>query len=370
MENEIYSELSQYLSPTMQVMIPDDLHYAKLLNLVSHNGGMIRDIDIDNFTVKVNNKDAFNAVADVLDDDPLVEFYQAELYEIEPFTGVAKKLDTESIDVDMIDNFANFVATYIVFLKQSDIDYSEYQTLPSSVTDEENINEVILNKNRKIPLYISLNKTRTIAPNGTFFVIPHPIDKDTLLISIEYQLKNMTADEYINEYKKNIKQDIDNINHGNISHKLSNHNFTCDTMIEDDLVKSVTTLTNINGNQVLSVGTALFKNNNDSIDITTILEGFNGSKLNGDVALLNEVERIIKVNSLGKKQIKLKCKPGFKYDPNKKSCIAITGKELSVMRQARIKMVRNKKTQGTTLKTMTLRKSKKALRFRKILGVK
>lgn len=378
---KLYEELSNILSPDDILNSPmgdneTDLEYTKLLSVVAHCGGMIRDIDTDTFTVKVNNKDSFNAVADVLDDSDIVDFYEANLYEIEPFSGIAKKLDTNYIDVDMIDSFANFVATYIVFLKQDTIDYSQYVDMLSNTGNddtqedtESELTEVILNKSKKVPLWVSLNGTKTITPKGTFFIIPHPVEKNKVLIHIEYTISDEydDVDSFYKDNKRTIKQDVDNINHGFIMHQLINKNFVCETPLQID-ENNLKVQINKNNKKVLEFGTAVYSCD-ENVNVIDILESFDGSKINGDVAILSETKRLIKINSLGKKLIKIKCKPGFKYDVERKACIAITGKDLAVMRKARIKMVRSKKAQGTTLKTMTLRKTKKALRFRKMFGV-
>jgi GP68-prohead core protein len=83
---------------------------------------------------------------------------------------------------------------------------------------------------------------------------------------------------------------------------------------------------------------------------------------------LDEVRRRIKVNSKGKRRIKMQCKPGFKWDG--KACIKISGAELATKRMAKRKMVITKRAQGNALKIKTLRKTRKARRFRKAMGLK
>lgn len=83
---------------------------------------------------------------------------------------------------------------------------------------------------------------------------------------------------------------------------------------------------------------------------------------------LDEVKRIVKVNSLGKRRIKMQCARGYKW--NGSACVKISGSELAKMRLSRRKSIITKKSMGTGLKVRTLRKTRKAKRFRKSMGLK
>ena len=87
-----------------------------------------------------------------------------------------------------------------------------------------------------------------------------------------------------------------------------------------------------------------------------------------DDVSLNEVKRRIKVNSQGKKRIKMQCAKGFKWNGN--ACVKISGAELATSRIAKRKAVINKRSQGQALKIRTLRKTRKANRFRKAFGLR
>lgn len=95
---------------------------------------------------------------------------------------------------------------------------------------------------------------------------------------------------------------------------------------------------------------------------------YDDSGLFDDSARLNEVKRKWKVNARGVKRLKMKCKPGFKW--NGKACEKITGAQLSKKRMAVRKMVRTKRAQGETLKRRVKRLSNKARRYRKSYGIK
>lgn len=86
-----------------------------------------------------------------------------------------------------------------------------------------------------------------------------------------------------------------------------------------------------------------------------------------DVEELDEVKRRIKVNSQGKRRVKMQCRPGFKWDGS--ACVKITGAELAVNRKAKRQMVISKRSQGNALKIRVVRKMRKANRFRKAMGL-
>ena len=86
-----------------------------------------------------------------------------------------------------------------------------------------------------------------------------------------------------------------------------------------------------------------------------------------DTEELDEVKRRIKVNSQGKRRIKMQCRPGFKWDGS--ACVKITGAELATNRKAKRRMVISKRSQGNALKIRMLRKTRKANRFRKAMGL-
>lgn len=89
-----------------------------------------------------------------------------------------------------------------------------------------------------------------------------------------------------------------------------------------------------------------------------------------NVEYISEVRRRIKINFRGKKKIKMQCRRGFKWVAAKKSCVKITGAEVALKRKAMRRMVRTKKAKGASFKARVLRKTRKAKRFRKSMGVK
>lgn len=89
-----------------------------------------------------------------------------------------------------------------------------------------------------------------------------------------------------------------------------------------------------------------------------------------NVEYISEVRRRIKINFRGRKKIKMQCRKGFKWVAAKKSCVKITGSEVALKRKAMRRMVRTKKAKGASFKARVNRKTRKAKRFRKSMGVK
>lgn len=83
---------------------------------------------------------------------------------------------------------------------------------------------------------------------------------------------------------------------------------------------------------------------------------------------LDEIKRIVKVNSRGKRRIKMKCKKGYKFDGRK--CIKISGKELVNKRRAIRKSVRTKRSKGSGYTKRSVRLRKKAIKKRHSMGLK
>lgn len=84
---------------------------------------------------------------------------------------------------------------------------------------------------------------------------------------------------------------------------------------------------------------------------------------------LNEVVRKVKIDSRGNKTIKMKCARGFKWDVESKACVKITGAQLAKMRKSLRRAVLTKRSKGTAYRARVIRKTNKAKRFRKMMGL-
>lgn len=97
------------------------------------------------------------------------------------------------------------------------------------------------------------------------------------------------------------------------------------------------------------------------IDADDTIEEENGT--------ISEVLRKIKINFRGKKRIKMKCNRGYKWDADKRACVKIAGGDLARMRKSLRRAVLTKRSKGTAYKARVLRKTRKAKRFRKMMGL-
>lgn len=88
-----------------------------------------------------------------------------------------------------------------------------------------------------------------------------------------------------------------------------------------------------------------------------------------ETGYLTEVRRRVKVNFKGKRRVKMQCRAGFKWDSTKRTCLKITGAEQAKKRKELRKAVRTKKAKGESFKVRVKRKTKRAMKFRKALGI-
>lgn len=84
---------------------------------------------------------------------------------------------------------------------------------------------------------------------------------------------------------------------------------------------------------------------------------------------MTEAVMKIKVNSMDERRIKFKCNPGFKYNTTSHACEKISGTESVNRRMGLRHAILTKKAGGASLKLRTIRKAKKAMRYRKSMGL-
>jgi hypothetical protein len=84
---------------------------------------------------------------------------------------------------------------------------------------------------------------------------------------------------------------------------------------------------------------------------------------------LDEVAKKVVVSSKGAKRVKMQCPKGFKFNAEAKACVKIAGDELAVRRKASVKALISRKAGGNALKARAAVKTKKAMNFRKAMGL-
>ena len=94
------------------------------------------------------------------------------------------------------------------------------------------------------------------------------------------------------------------------------------------------------------------------------------SDFDDENGFITEVRRRIKVDFRGKRRIKMQCRPGFVWDESTHACLKITGADVAQKRKSMRRAVRTRKSKGQSFKVRVLRKTRKAKRFRKSMGLK
>ncbi|AIX13118.1 putative prohead core protein [Erwinia phage phiEa2809] len=85
---------------------------------------------------------------------------------------------------------------------------------------------------------------------------------------------------------------------------------------------------------------------------------------------LTEQGIIDKVNAKGKRRRRLKCGPGFKLSADGTRCEVMDASQRRTLKMGNRKALRSKKRMGMGYQKKIVRRQKKAMRFRKMMGLK
>lgn len=102
--------------------------------------------------------------------------------------------------------------------------------------------------------------------------------------------------------------------------------------------------------------------------IEILSEGLESSEFVDDQETLEE-RFVYKVNAKGKKRKKLKCAKGMKPNQNGTSCVPMRAAEKRNQKVGHRHAVRTVRAKGNAAKTRKVRKTRKAMRYRKNLGL-
>lgn len=334
-----------------------------LINTIPHLGGEVLDNEDDYYLIRCMNYDTFINITGELDKSDVVDCYDFDIYVAKDSTlaDVSSKVD----DTDDLSKYKGQISTIdiMVFIKPEYVEYTEYEDI-----EQDDITEKLGTVNTKKPFWFTLGIESKV-DGGYFIITPHQTKLNTYLVYAYYKFdESVPCDVFYHENKDGINDDMNSINTGMIFNKLCSGGF--------ELVEK-TTLNNdsemlLMGNDfgVLETVAAEFVKHEEALNISDILSTFKDTTIFSESAIINEIKRVVKINFKGKKRIKLKCQKGYKYDQTRKVCVKIGGSELATMRKGKIKMVRTKKALGSGKKRMTVRRTKKAMKFRKLMGVK
>lgn len=334
-----------------------------LINKIPHLGGEVIDNENDYYLIRCTDYDVFETIISELDNSDAIDCYDFDIYVASDSTlgDISSSVD----DTSDLSKYKGQIRTIdiMVFFKPEYVDYDEYEDI-----EQDSITEKFGMVNTKKPFWFTLGIPSNVS-GGTFIISPHSIKRNTFLVYTQYRYDaSLTSDEFYHEYKEQIIDDLNSINAGLVFNKLVGGGFDLEN--KATLNSDIDSLLSSNDFGVLETSPAEYTTRDDSFNIKDILTTFKDTTIFAESAIINEIKRVVKINFKGKKRIKLKCQKGYKFDVTRKVCVKIGGSELSTMRKSKIKMVRTKKSLGSGHKRMTARRTKKAMRFRKLMGIK
>jgi hypothetical protein len=196
-----------------------------------------------------------------------------------------------------------------------------------------------------VPLLVKLSDSTSHSTFGKYNITVHPEDKSKILIQCNY---SETPDE------DDVEADLHDLNTGNFGDSF-----------KDKFSLILPAKYNEGTNSTTS---AIYKakSGKDAINLIECIDHIDTIKYD---ILLSELTRRVKVDFHGKRKVKMQCAPGFKYDPVRMTCTKITGAELAMSRLAHKQMVRTKNSKGQSYKRRIIFRDKRALRFRKMMGI-
>lgn len=332
---------------TMQT---EDTILAEIVAAIPLHGVKFHQYDEGVLSVSTRKKSAVISFTQFLDDNEYVDSYDitAEVYN--PLNGTVSdsvEVDFEIvednelieyyIDVILISDYVEYAPVYVDFEDAPDNQEFDY-------VDGDDVGQV---QSTEVPVLLNIVDIPSHSPFGSFTATLHPKDESKFLVQCVYtQLP--TPDD--------ASADVDLINTFMGDYEVAEHF----TVISNASYK--------NGD--LKTSSAIYQSIDKKQDVLRIVEVFGSkSKIHYDYQL-NEIKRIIKVNFRGAKRIKMQCARGYKYDPDRKVCVKISGKELAISRIAHRQMSRTKKANGEGYKRKIVRKVNRAKRFRKLIGFK
>lgn len=303
-------------------------------------------------TFSTCNKTSVEIFCAYLDATDEVQMYDISAAITDPFTketDTTNELDFDTtresefieyfIDVVLDSSLVNYNPVY--FGTEDDTE-DEYEDFEYQLDDTDDGSDYV--SSDEVPMLIKLSSTLSASIYGKFLITVHPKDSSRILIQCNYsEVPELTDVEY----------DLETINSGDFGDSfLDEFELVTPAYYEQDS-KSTTSASykSINSDDVISIV-------EKTLDIEYIYSD-----------MLTEITKVIKVNNRGKKRIKMQCNPGFKYSPERRTCVKISGTEVAHSRVSHRKMARTKKSLGNGYKTRIRIKVRRAKRFRKMMGM-
>lgn len=360
-KESMYSSLP-YADNRSDIAIQQTSTDSEIQDVIAHvrvNNGDIRWIEDGVIMAYTNNKVALYSICDYLDDNENVLGYELHLMEVQ-LNGVNVEV-TDEVDLDDVRDMNNFFFKIEIYMSPDAVVFDPVyvdidQTLDSNPYNED---AEYYDYVYESPTYAqwkgSMNETLILTEkNGVKQVIlvpPKATDAEAY-----FDINKYNVDSAEDNGERKMFQDM-GFTMTNVS-KNKEIDYEMNAKAHDVYVFDIESSDKDGNNIVISEM------------LNTIIESGRDVEFFAESTILNEVKRKVKVNFKGKKRLKMQCAKGFKYDMNRRVCVKITGHDMMQMKRSHKKASRTKKAMGTGLKIRTYRKSKKANRFRKLMGIK
>lgn len=339
---------------------------SHIMAKVRNAGGETRWVEDGAFMAQTGNKVSLFAILDLLDLDDNVLDYEVFLMETQ-LNGVVVDV-SDDVDIDDVRDMNNmffkiyvymdpetveFDATYVdinnIIGTEDGDEFEDYSNVQYVNENLSKINEYVHWKGSMNESYFLFEKRDSGVP-GTMYemhVVPPQVKGADAYFDINKFNVECAEDNGVEKRFQDMGFTITNLS------KLKEIDYEMSGKPRDVIIFD------IEANNAPS---------NDNIVISESLNTFTEATIYSDN--LTEIRRKVKFNSRGQKRIKMQCRKGFKFDTTRRVCVKISGSDMMKMKRSHIKASRTKKAAGQGLKLRTVRKMKKANRFRKASGAK
>lgn len=355
-----------YADTRADIAIQQTSESSEIQDVIAHirnMNGDIKWIEEGAIMAYTNNKVSFFQITDYLDENDDVLDYEVQLMKTD-LNGVNVDV-TDEIDIDDVRDMNNFFFKILIFMDPElvmfDPVYVDYDEIndrnkyfdTEDDNDYEYVDEYVYEKLS----HVNEMMTWRGKMNETFILFEKEKGAELHILPP----KTTGDDEYFNINKFN----VDSIEKNGVEKMFQDMGFTITHKSKN---KDIDYEMHAEPEKVIVYDIENSNREGDNIIVKEMLNTIEESTFHADTKALNEIKRKVKFNFKGKKRIKMQCRKGFKYVPERRVCVKITGSDMMNMKRQHIRASRTKKAAGIGFKNRVVRKTKKALRFRKNAG--
>lgn len=330
-------------------------------------------------TVSTRKKSAVESFTQYLDDNDFVLNYDITAKVYNPLNGTVNQDDTLDFDlvidnelieyyIDVILNpsYIEYAPVYVDYDSDDDylndwdgdgdadpdddqysFEYSDDDFDGDGDNDSDDYRPVYGTVSPKeVPILLNIVDIKSHSPFGAFSATLHPKDESKFLVQCIYSSLPNPDDA---------QADVDLINSFMGDYEIS------------DIFTIISNASYKTGD--LKTTSAIYQTIDKKKDVLNIVEAFGDKSYIRYDLMLHEVQRVIKINFRGARRVKMQCAKGYKYDPARKVCVKIGGTELAISRLAHRQMARTKHSKGEGYLRKIVRKTNRAKKFRKLIGL-